>query len=76
MNLPMLNRCVNLLMAQLADKQEALRQAETPTPAFRYSSHKDLRIIKLRQQIASIETRLRRAEKLQEAAMARRPDRN
>lgn len=66
-DLPILNRCVDRLMKYLADKQEELRRGECG-PGVDYNVHKQH---KLRRQIASIETRLRRAEKLQEAALAR-----
>lgn len=58
-DLPVLNRCVDALMAQLSNKQEDLRRAETSQ-----GTKNDIRKMnKLRQQIASLETSLRRAEK-------------
>lgn len=72
-DLPILNQCVNRLMGELESRKWELRLMETSQCNAHNVEHNIKRTRKLRQQIASIETRLRRAEKLQEAALAR-PD--
>lgn len=65
-DLPTLNKCVEDLMLQLIHAQEAVRSAESSCG----TGHNLKTLIRLRDRVASIEKRLERAERLQEAALA------
>jgi hypothetical protein len=62
---PKLNRCVNVLMRMLADKQESLRRCESSIG----KGHNLKRMIRLRKEIRSLETLLARADRLHEELM-------
>lgn len=64
-DLPVLNVCVEKLMTELLNAQEALRAVENSCG----TGHNLKRLIRLREHVASIEKRLQRAERLQEAAL-------
>jgi hypothetical protein len=66
-DLPTLNRCVNLLMTQLAEKQIELRRWEEC-----YATDNGNRVAALREGIASLEDRLARAERLQDEVLCAR----
>jgi hypothetical protein len=64
-DLPTLNEAVNKLMGELICAQEGLRAAEQSCG----TGHNLKKLLRLRDLVASIETRLQRAERLQEAAL-------
>ena len=64
--LPALNAAVNKLMGLLASKQEELRRREQSQG----KSHDVQKMNRLRYDIRGLESRLRRAEQLQEQALA------
>lgn len=65
-----LNTAVDRLMCQLFAKQEELRRCESSQG----TAHNVRRMVRLREQIESLEKRLTRAERLQEAALCGRID--
>ncbi len=65
-DLPALNTAVSKLMTLLASKQDELRRREESCGTF----HDVRKMTKLRDEIASAERRLVRAERLQDAALA------
>lgn len=65
-DLPVLNQCVNDLTAKLILKQNELQLREASIG----KDHNLRKILKLRQEITSLERRLEQAERLQEAALA------
>jgi hypothetical protein len=64
-DLPTLNTCVEKLMIQLATKQDELRRRELSCGM----AHDLRKMMRLREEIASLEKRLSRAERLQDAAL-------
>jgi hypothetical protein len=67
-DLPTLNRCVQLLAGQLIHKQDELRCREQSCGMY----HDVRKMTKLREEIASLEKRLARAERLQDEALTSR----
>jgi hypothetical protein len=64
-DLPALNAAVNKLMGQLAIKQDELRRRENSCG----KGHDLKKMMKLRDEITSLENRLARAERLQDDAL-------